>query len=249
MNRFTYEAARSLAMITNLVQRKDPARSGTRVLMLHDLNTTDSAADLYSLPVSQFESGIRAVATWVTTHARDFVALSNNPIPGVAVTFDDGYKSTLTLAAPILSSLGIPFHVFVTKSYIEGDDPRFLRPDEIKELSAIPGVTVGVHGVTHQRLTSLNPQQVRDELAQSRDWLEQLTGRSVTSMSYPHGDFSPEVSEIAKSCGLKTAACSRTGTFTDIHQAFAIPRIDIWAYDKRRAFLQKTLGSWDRFLP
>jgi hypothetical protein len=68
-------------------------------------------------------------------------------------------------------------------------------------------------------------------------------------MSYPHGDFNPEVLEIAKSCGFKTAACSRTGTFTDIHQAFAIPRIDIWAFDKRQAFLQKTLGSWDRFLP
>lgn len=249
MNRFTYEAARSLAMITNLVQRKDSARFGTRVLMLHDLNTTDSAADLYSLPISQFESGISAVAKWITTNARNFVPLSHSPTPGVAVTFDDGYKSTLTLAAPILSSLGIPFHVFVTKSYIEGDDPRFLRPAEIKELSAIPGVTVGVHGVTHQRLTELRPQQIHDELAHSKDWLEQLTGISVTSLSYPHGDFNPEVSEIAKSCGLKTAACSRIGTFTDTHQAFAIPRIDIWAFDKRRAFLQKTLGSWDRFLP
>ena len=124
-----------------------------------------------------------------------------------------------------------------------------MRPAEIKELSALPGVTVGVHGVTHQRLTKLSSQQVRDELAQSRDWLEQLTGRSVTSMSYPHGDFNPEVSEIAKSCGFETAACSRIGTFTDICQAFAIPRIDIWAFDKRRAFLQKTLGSWDRLLP
>ena len=110
-------------------------------------------------------------------------------------------------------------------------------------------MTVGVHGVTHQRLTILSSQQIRDELAQSRDWLEQLTGRSVTSMSYPHGDFNPEVSEIAKSCGFETAACSRIGTFTDTHQAFAIPRIDIWAFDKRRAFLQKTLGSWDRLLP
>lgn len=249
MNRFTYEAARSLAVTTSLVQRKDSARFGTRVLMLHDLNTTDSAADLYSLPVSQFESGISAVAKWITTHARSFVPLSHSPTPGVAVTFDDGYKSTLTLAAPILLALGIPFHVFVTKSYIEGNDPRFLRPGEIRELSAMPGATVGVHGVTHQRLTSLDPQQARDELAHSRDWLEQLIGRSVTSMSYPHGDFNPEVSRIAESCGLKSAACSRTGTFTDARQAFAIPRIDIWAFDKRRAFLQKTLGSWDRFLP
>ena len=68
-------------------------------------------------------------------------------------------------------------------------------------------------------------------------------------MSYPHGDFNPEISEIARSCGFKTAACSRIGTFTDVHQAFAIPRVDIWAFDKRRAFLQKTLGSWDRLLP
>jgi len=249
MNRFTYEAARSLAMITNLAQQKDFARYGTRVLMLHDLNTTDSAADLYSLPLQQFESGIRAVAKWATTHARDFVALSEIPTPGVAVTFDDGYKSTLTLAAPILSSLGIPFHVFVTKSYIEGADPRFLRPAEIKELSALPGATVGVHGVSHQRLTKLSSQQARDELSHSRDWLEQLTGRSVTSMSYPHGDFNPEISEIARSCGFKTAACSRIGTFTNTRQAFAIPRIDIWAFDKRRAFLQKTLRSWDRLLP
>ena len=249
MNRFTYEVARSLAIITSLVQPKDFARYGTRVLMLHDLHTGDSTADVYSLPLEYFESGIHTVAKWATEHSREFVAFSNTPTPGIAVTFDDGYKTTLTLAAPILSALGIPFHVFVTKSYIEGDDPRFLRPAEICELSAIPGVTVGVHGVTHQRLTKLSPQQIHDEFTHSRDWLEQLIGHSVTSMSYPHGDFNAEVSDIAESCGLKSAACSRTGTFTDARQAFAIPRIDIWAFDKRRTFLHKTLGSWDRLIP
>lgn len=249
MNRFTYEAARSLAVITNLVQPKDSTRYGTRVLMLHDLQMGDSTTDVYSLPLQHFESGIRTVAEWATEHSREFVAFSNTPTPGIAVTFDDGYKTTLTLAAPILSALGIPFHIFVTKSYIEGDDPRFLRPAEVRELCAISGVTVGVHGVTHQRLTKLSSQYVHDELAQSKNWLEQLTGRSVTSMSYPHGDFNAEVSEIAGSCGLTSAACSHAGTFTDTHQAFAIPRIDIWAFDKRRTFLHKTLGSWDRFLP
>lgn len=249
MNRIKYVAARWLATTVSRLQSPDLSQVGTRVLMFHDINTDDSSYDMYSLPLSRFDSGLRVIAQWAVEHSRSFVEFSAVPRPGIAVTFDDGYKSTLTLAAPIFASLNIPFHIFLTQSYVEGVDKRFLRPTDIRELCSIPGISFGVHGVSHQRLTNLNPDQVRVEIQQSRDWLEQLVGKPVTSLSYPHGEFNSTVSNLAGECGVLSAACSRVGTFTNVKEALQIPRIDIWAHDQQHVFLQKTLGAWDRLLP
>lgn len=48
----------------------------------------------------------------------------NNRFTGreIVVTFDDGYKNNLTLAAPILKSLNIPFTVFVSTNHIGSGD-------------------------------------------------------------------------------------------------------------------------------
>ncbi|SEF72721.1 polysaccharide deacetylase family protein [Parabacteroides chinchillae] len=45
----------------------------------------------------------------------------NNQFNGkeIVVTFDDGYKNNLTIAAPILKSLNIPFTVFISTNHIE----------------------------------------------------------------------------------------------------------------------------------
>ena len=249
MNRIKYVAARWLATTVTSLRSPDLSQVGTRVLMFHDINTDDSSSDLYSLPLSRFDSGLRAIAQWAAEHTRSFVQFSSVPRPGIAVTFDDGYKSTLTHAAPIFAALNIPFHIFLTQSYVAGVDERFLRPTDIRELCSIPGVSFGVHGVSHQRLTNLHPDQVRVEIQQSRDWLEQLIGKPVTSLSYPHGEFNSTVSTIVEECGVLSAACSRIGTFTNVKEALQIPRIDIWAQDRQHVFLQKTLGAWDRLLP
>jgi peptidoglycan/xylan/chitin deacetylase (PgdA/CDA1 family) len=165
------------------------------------------------------------------------------------VTFDDGYQSTLKLAAPVLVSLKIPFHVFITKSYVDSGDSRYLAKRDLIELAELPGATLGLHGMSHSRLSSLSDDSLHREMRESRDWLEQLIGRSVNSLSYPHGDFDARVSAATLAAGITTAACSNIGTFLKTSQSLSIPRIDIWSYDSPKSTVAKIRGDWDFLLP
>ena len=75
-----------------------------------------------------------------------FNPIGPTPRPGIAVTFDDGYLSTLTTAAPILIKHNIPFHVFVTKSYCQSGNTRYLTETLLRELAAVP---LASFGTTH----------------------------------------------------------------------------------------------------
>jgi peptidoglycan/xylan/chitin deacetylase (PgdA/CDA1 family) len=176
------------------------------------------------------------------------VPFTATPRPGIAVTFDDGYRSTLTLAAPFLMEHSIAFTVFVTKSFVDSGS-RYLSTADLRTLASLPGVVLGTHGVSHSRFSDLDERLLREELSSSRDWLQQTIGKPVTSMSYPHGSHTHRISEIAHECGYTTAACSSRGTFIDGAQSMRIPRIDIWSHDSGAATIEKTRGDWDRLLP
>lgn len=234
---------------SRLVRRRDESSRGTRVLMYHDLNEDGAVADIYSIPLASFVRGMTALSVWARSKGHHFVPFTATPQPGLAVTFDDGYKSTLRLAAPVFVEHRIPFHIFVTKSYTEQYNDRYLSEADLKALSQMPLATLGVHGSSHRHFSQLDESTLKQELADSRAWLEQITGKPVTSLSYPHGDFTPRVSDIVAECGFNAAACSNVGTFTDVSQSLRIPRVDIWSYDSPKSTVAKARGDWDSLLP
>lgn len=249
MNRSKFAVARAVAVLNGTLRRLDAPSLGTRVLMYHDVNEHGRTDEIYSMPFASFSRGVSALLTWAGEHDHPFVAFTATPTPGIAITFDDGYSSTLRLAAPVLASHGIPFHVFITKAYAESGDPRYLSLNEVRELSTFPGATLGLHGASHTKLSDLDDDALRHDLSVSRDWLEQLTARRIDSLSYPHGDFTSHVRDVVAAAGLTTAACSKVGTFTDVAQKLSIPRVDLWSLDSAHSTIAKTRGDWDLILP
>lgn len=249
MNQGKFLLATLAASALRLARRRDESRRGTRVLMYHDINEHDMVSDIYSIPLLSFTRGLAALSEWATSIGHTFVSFTATPQPGLAVTFDDGYKSTLRLAAPIFAEHEIPFHVFVTKSYTEQNNDRYLSRVDIRTLSQMPLATLGVHGVSHRHFSQLEESSLRQELNDSRGWLEQIIGKPVTSLSYPHGDFTPRVSDVVAECGFTAAACSNAGTFTDVSQSLQIPRVDIWSHDSPKSTVAKARGDWDLLLP
>ena len=245
MNRGKFLLAEGVSTLNGVVRRLDAPSLGTRVLMYHDVNEDGRVDDIYSMPFASFSRGVSAVAAWAKERRHSFVTFSAVATPGIAVTFDDGYSSTLRLAAPVLATHAIPFHVFVTKSYVESGNSLYLSPKDVRELAAFPGATFGLHGASHTKFSDLGDAELRRELEESRDWLEQLTGQSIDSLSYPHGDFSPRVSAVVAQCGIAAAACSKAGTFSDATQVLSIPRLDLWSLDSHRTTVAKVRGDWD----
>jgi len=196
----------------------------------------------YNIAPERFKEHMRIFSEFAS--GRVF-RLNEMPEQGVAITFDDGYRNSLEVVAPILTDLNIPFTVFITPSFVLSGQPEYLSVTGIRELAAVPGVSIGAHGYSHCHLTECNTNQLHEELENSRKWLEDILGRPVTAMSYPYGAVDQRVRNAAAAAGYLFAASSRFGDNLSDRDSLCLARTDIWAQDGRRTFRAKLNGNWD----
>ena len=220
------------------------AAHGFRILMYHAVGTPvpDDIRSMYNIKPAVFRAQMEILAD---LGAGRVVPLSPLPDTGIAVTFDDGFQDSLDAAAPILEQFGIPFTVFVTPGFVQSGSPIYLSVSALRDLASIPGAAIGAHGYTHRPLTDCDAGELRDELVNSRKWLEDIVGRSVTCMSYPHGAEDPRVREAVSEAGYTIAASSHAGTNLSMRDPISLARTDIWAQDNVTAFRAKIRGDWD----
>jgi peptidoglycan/xylan/chitin deacetylase (PgdA/CDA1 family) len=173
------------------------------------------------------------------------------------VTFDDAYRS-VEAAIPVLRALGVPVTVFACTSY--ADDGRELdvselrgrardRPGELATMtwemlagvSSASGVTIGSHTVSHPHLPRLSDIELRRELLESREQLEDRLRRPCGLVAYPYGEHDARVRAAARAAGysLAYALDPAAGGRDD----FAIPRVDVYRRDGGGRFLLKALPT------
>ncbi len=247
MNLLKYRVAQVVST-ANFAPRRAKQNS-RRVLMYHsvvnDADLSSQKSDIYSISETYFTSHVDFLAQNYNSNDRKVVSLEDSLSSGASITFDDGYKDTLTIAAQLLCKNNLPFHVFVTPANVISGNNKYLSEAELKSLSQMPGATIGAHGFSHRHLNSLQAAEVNEELKSSKRWLENLTQKEVTTMSYPHGAFNSQVQEIAASVGYLYAATSSWGCYQVGVKPLEIPRIDIWNLDNETALKQKLKGQWD----
>jgi len=243
MNQVKYR----LAQLVSSTQRTKPAyQIHRRVLMYHSISQhTQSDKDLYSLSQQDFAQHVELLHELRTTENSKIVKLDSTDRSGITITFDDGYRDTLTIAAQTLAEKKLPFTVFVSSANITSGDSKFLNRHELIELSNISGATIGSHGHAHTHLANMSSQDVTRDLKHSKDWLEQIVQKPVTTLSYPHGSYNNDVVRIASEIGFEFAATSKWGVFEVGTKKLEIPRIDIWSQDSRKVLQQKLLGQWE----
>jgi peptidoglycan/xylan/chitin deacetylase (PgdA/CDA1 family) len=139
-----------------------------------------------------------------------------------AVTFDDGYRSVLEMAKPVLDRLGLTATLFVPTDWIGSDRPvewggasRWLgteHEDELRVLDwddvaglAVAGWEIGSHTRSHCHLTRCDDARLADELGGSRATLEGRLGRVCTALAYPFGDVDERVVAAAAAAGYLAA--------------------------------------------
>lgn len=122
----------------------------------------------------------------------------------IALTFDDGLGSFYENALPILRERSIPATVFVIGAAIR-DPPglRFMRrerlmtTDRLRELAADPLVTIGGHTMSHPPLSRLTGEELREEITEGTERIEEALGVSLDRFCYPYYDHSEAAREIA----------------------------------------------------
>lgn len=186
----------------------------------------------------------------------------------VVITFDDGYKSWLTCAVPVLKKFGLPAIFFITSGFIGlslEDETEFVRSNlcqtldnqrisgslSIEEVKKIveEGFAIGGHTLNHCNLGKLEDNaQLRNEIAEDKRRLEEITSAKIEYFAYPSGaDFNPMtnlVSLIAES-GYKGAVTTVPGFNSKKANPFLLHRELTGAMMPGRVFRARVLGNYD----
>jgi peptidoglycan/xylan/chitin deacetylase (PgdA/CDA1 family) len=154
--------------------------------------------------------------------------INNVPKP-IFITFDDGYKNNLN-AFSIFQKLATekfrPTGTFFVISDFIGRTKRLTKSD-LKMLANSGFISIQSHTATHPDLTKV--ENLTYELKESKDKIQQITGKPVIALAYPYGNTNEHVVTETKeyySYGLTTTPgpFSMTGFKNELYY---LPRIYI----------------------
>jgi peptidoglycan/xylan/chitin deacetylase (PgdA/CDA1 family) len=142
----------------------------------------------------------------------------------VLLTFDDGNASDHDVALPALRRRGHSAVFFVTPAWV--GTPGYMTWAQVRELDR-DGMTVGVHGLDHTPLSSLEKDALRLHLAEARAAFEPHIGRRPDTLSLPGGYGSPVVAAIAREEGFRTVFGSAPERITRLAPDTIVPRFAV----------------------
>jgi peptidoglycan/xylan/chitin deacetylase (PgdA/CDA1 family) len=176
------------------------------------------------------------------------------PDYSVVLTFEDGQRNFLTVAAPHLKRLGMLATTFVITGYTSAavtpslnhkwqpaDDQTFLSWPDVAEL-AQDGITFGSHTCTHPRLPELSVTEAEKELVDSREALSARVPQTQFALSYPYGQVSDEIMQLAREAGYSCAMTTMAGVNNRQSDLFALRRIVIAGDDDLPTFAARVAG-------
>jgi peptidoglycan/xylan/chitin deacetylase (PgdA/CDA1 family) len=119
---------------------------------------------------------------------------------------------------------------------------RTMTSDDLLELAS-ELFEIGAHTVSHPPLSTLTRRAQLEEIGASKDRLEALVGRPVTSFSYPHGDYSTITRRAVACAGFTTACTTVGGAVAGGSRPLELPRLHVldWSGDEFEARLRGLL--------
>jgi peptidoglycan/xylan/chitin deacetylase (PgdA/CDA1 family) len=217
------------------------------ILTYHDVGDKPGAVPEPTFE-SQLQRGLEAGFTFVPLSAMTTWAAGRGSLPGraIAITFDDGLRSTAQIAAPILRRYDIPATVFPVLSFLDGprrfgsvkarailsadDGEPGTQPWDYMSWSQLDdwvegGGQVGGHTLTHPFLGDAPESQGREEVALCRQQLTQRYGQSPDTFCYPFGDASGSATRWVQEAGFQNAVTTVAGAVGQGSNPLLLPRV------------------------
>lgn len=139
----------------------------------------------------------------------------------VVLTFDDAWADNHTHALGPLTRHRLPAILYVPSRLLGA--PGYMTVAQLREMDSA-GVRVGAHSRTHPDLRSCGAAELESEIRGSREDLEDLLGKPVTSFAYPTGLLDDRVRAAVAAAGFGSAITTRPGWWRQSTGPLLIPR-------------------------
>jgi peptidoglycan/xylan/chitin deacetylase (PgdA/CDA1 family) len=165
---------------------------------------------------------------------------------GVVLTFDDAWADNHAHALGPLSRLGLPAVLYAPSHLL--DRSRYMTRRQLLEMDAA-GVTIGAHSRSHPDLRACTPGELEGEVRGSKEDLEDLLGKPVTSFAYPTGLLDDRVVEAVRAAGFTSAITTHAGWWRPGAEALRVPRSFVQNFSENtfRAALRGGLNALGPF--
>ncbi len=248
---------RSLSTLTyHALQCRNGRTPGLRMLMYHRV-TDAHPNDRLCVPVARFARQMQFLhdAGYASVTFAQAVAWVSQggilPPKAIAITFDDGFEDNFLYAYPALARHGFTGCFFIPSGFIAVGRSEAIRPEDwpmtwaqLKELLQ-RGHEIGAHSVSHRKLARLSPDQMQQEVQQSKAMLEQQLERPVDWFCYPAGDYNASVKAAVQTGGYRGACTVEPGANLPGGDPFALKRTEVSAFDSLWDFEKKLAGAYD----
>jgi peptidoglycan/xylan/chitin deacetylase (PgdA/CDA1 family) len=164
------------------------------------------------------------------------------PIKSVVITIDDGYKSFLDVAYPILKKHNFPSTMFVYPDFV-GAGPA-LKWKDVKYLSKTLLVDIQSHSKTHDSLSPLPRgesdkdylSRLKIEVEGAEKILSRRTEQTINHFAYPYGNSSLEIVELLEQNDYELAVTVHKGSNPSFSAPFLLHRTMIYGGDSLNTF-------------
>lgn len=230
--------------------------AGIPVLMYHDIVHTKMDQNTSTLELQKFREQMDYLKnngwTTITPQQLESWVTNNGTLPkkSVLITFDDGYKSTINLAYPLLKNHGFQATSFVITS-------RINRPGTVSDMDIVrtqdvysyQSHTHAFHMFNSSNNMSLmqyeNESAIFADVEQANHSIEQIlnNGSQVTTLAYPYGKRSPQAIQALQSAGITSAYTIDEGNVFQGDSLFELKRQRVHSSMSLKDFADKLEGK------
>lgn len=185
--------------------------AGTKFLLYHDIASLTGGDK--GLARELFRRQLALIAQWGFSFRSmpEFLAGEASTNRDVVITFDDGGRSLIDCALPVLEEFSAPATMYVVAGFMgcTGGRMEFLTWDDLDEVAA-RRIDIGSHALSHVPLTSADPDAIRREVYGAAE-LFARHGHAPRTLAYPYGRRSDPAKDVVREAGFEAAFMIKKG--------------------------------------
>ncbi len=210
-----------------------------------EFGITTISPEIFEEHLSSIHEAGYETLTFIDYYKLDKKQLPEKPL---IISFDDTYQSIFDYAFPIMRKFNYSGVLFVISDYIgkinSWEAYKIQRNFQHADLGMIKamldyGFEIASHGKTHEYLPFLSTEKTKNELNESKSFLEKTFNTEIISFCYPYGRYSNKVIEQVTDAGYKCASGNLYFNHYNCNNNYCLQRRSIYSIDNTSTILDK----------